>query len=38
MFFFRYTEFDDDIYLLAFFLHPQYRGNFYFIIMLILYN
>jgi hypothetical protein len=27
MFFNRYTEFDDDIYLLAFYLHPQYKGN-----------
>jgi hypothetical protein len=24
----RYAEFDDDIYLLAVYLHPQYRGNY----------
>jgi hypothetical protein len=24
----RYAEFDDDIYLLVFYFHPQYRGNY----------
>jgi hypothetical protein len=26
----RYEQFDDDLYLLAYFLHPKYRGKFYY--------
>jgi len=33
----RWKEFDTNIYILAFFLHPKYRGkNFYNIIFIIL--
>ena len=24
----RYEQFDDDLYLLAYFLHPKYKGKF----------
>jgi hypothetical protein len=28
----RFAEFDDDAYILCFFLHPRYDGKFYYII------
>ena len=33
----RFDEFDDDLYLLAYFFMPNFRGKYYFIILIIIY-
>ena len=33
----RYEQFDDDLYLLAYFLHSKYKGKFYYTFIILYY-